>query len=101
MMHWLLRLYDYSSGSIKFDGRELVDLDRQWVCSQFSVVMQEPFLFSKTIGDNIRLGRGAAENEEIREAARLAELAEQDGLYRRLWTIPNALENEMLAETAP
>jgi ABC-type sulfate/molybdate transport systems ATPase subunit len=30
-----------------------------------------------------------------------AELAEQDGLYRRLWTIQNALENEMLADTAP
>jgi ATP-binding cassette subfamily B protein len=29
-----------------------------------------------------------------------AELAEQDGLYRRLWTIQNALENEMLADTA-
>lgn len=74
IMHLLLRLYDYSSGSIKFDGHELSDLDRQWVRSQFSVVMQEPFLFSKTIGDNIRLGRGGAENEEIREAARLADI---------------------------
>ncbi|RYD18434.1 MAG: ABC transporter ATP-binding protein, partial [Verrucomicrobiaceae bacterium] len=74
IMHLLLRLYDYSSGSIKFDGHELNELDRQWVRSQFSVVMQEPFLFSKTIGDNIRLGRGGAENEEIREAARLADI---------------------------
>jgi ATP-binding cassette subfamily B protein len=74
MMHLLLRLYDYAAGSIKLDGHELGDLDRQWVRSQFSVVMQEPFLFSKTIGDNIRLGRGAAENEEIREAARLADI---------------------------
>lgn len=74
IMHLLLRLYDHTAGSIRFDGHELGDLDRQWVRSQFSVVMQEPFLFSKTIGDNIRLGRGAAENEEIREAARLADI---------------------------
>ena len=72
IMHLLLRLYDYSSGSIRFDGHELTDLDRQWVRSQFSVVMQEPFLFSKTIGDNIRLARSAAAHEEINEAARLA-----------------------------
>jgi ATP-binding cassette, subfamily B, bacterial len=76
IMHLLLRLYDYSSGSIKFDGHELRDLDRQWVRSQFSVVMQEPFLFSKTIGENIRLGRGGAANDEIREAARLADIHE-------------------------
>ena len=74
IMHLLLRLYDYTSGSIRFDGHELSDLDRQWVRSQFSVVMQEPFLFSKTIGDNIRLGRGSAVNEEISEAARLADI---------------------------
>jgi len=74
IMHLLLRLYDYSSGSIKFDGHELTDLDRQWVRSQFSVVMQEPFLFSKTIAENIRLGRHAAVNEELHEAAHLADI---------------------------
>ena len=72
IMHLLLRLYDYGAGSIRFDGHELTDLDRQWVRSQFSVVMQEPFLFSKTIGDNIRLARSAAVHEEIHDAARLA-----------------------------
>lgn len=74
IMHLLLRLYDYTSGSIQFDGHELTDLDRQWVRSQFSVVMQEPFLFSKTIGENIRLGRSAAANEELHEAAHLADI---------------------------
>jgi ATP-binding cassette subfamily B protein len=76
LMHLLLRLYEYSSGSIRFDGRELKDLDRRWVRSQFSVVMQEPFLFSKTIGDNIRLGRQGAAGQEVSAAARLADIHE-------------------------
>lgn len=74
IMHLLLRLYDYTSGSIRFEGHELRDLDRQWVRSQFSVVMQEPFLFSKTIGENIRLGRESAAGEEVDEAARMAHI---------------------------
>jgi ATP-binding cassette, subfamily B, bacterial len=74
IMHLLLRLYDYTSGSMKLDGHELSELPRQWVRSQCSVVMQEPFLFSKSIGENIRLGRGGAENTEISEAARMADI---------------------------
>jgi ATP-binding cassette, subfamily B, bacterial len=74
IMHLLLRLYDYTAGSIKLDGHELSELPRQWVRSQCSVVMQEPFLFSKSIGENIRLGRGGAENTEISEAARMADI---------------------------
>jgi ATP-binding cassette subfamily B protein len=74
IMHLLLRLYDPTSGCILLDGRDLAGLDRQWVRSQFGVVMQEPFLFSKTIGDNIRLGRGGAAEEEIMQAAALADI---------------------------
>jgi len=76
IMHLLLRLYDYTSGSIRLDGHEFYELDRKWVRSQFSVVMQEPFLFSKTIGDNIRLGRGGAAKDEISAAARMADIHE-------------------------
>ena len=74
IMSLLLRLYDYQSGTIRFDGHELVDLDRQWVRLQFSVVMQEPFLYSKTIGENIRLSRGGAVDDDVTEAARLADI---------------------------
>ena len=76
LMHLLLRLYDYSSGSIQLDGHELADLDRQWLRAQFSVVMQEPFLYSKTVGENIHLARHHAAEDEISEAARLAEIHE-------------------------
>ena len=76
IMHLLLRLYDFQSGSIRLDGHELGDLDRKWVRSQFGVVMQEPFLFSKSIGENIRLGRHGAATDEISEAARVADIHE-------------------------
>ena len=72
LMHLLLRLYDYTSGSIQFDGRELSALPRAWVRAQIGVVMQEPFLFSKTLRDNLRLGRGDAPDHEIEAAARAA-----------------------------
>jgi len=74
LMHLLLRLYDYTGGSIQFDGRELSALPRKWVRSQIGVVMQEPFLFSKTLRDNLRLGRGDAPDHEIEAAARAASI---------------------------
>ena len=74
LMHLLLRLYDYTEGSIQFDGRELFSLPRKWVRSQIGVVMQEPFLFSKTLRDNLRLGRGDAPEQEIEAAARAASI---------------------------
>ncbi|MES2474422.1 MAG: ABC transporter ATP-binding protein [Verrucomicrobiota bacterium] len=74
LMHLLLRLYDPTSGTILLDGSNVQELDRKWLRGQFGVVMQEPFLFSKTIGENIRLGRGGAAQDEINEAARVADI---------------------------
>jgi ATP-binding cassette subfamily B protein len=74
LIHLLLRLYDYQIGSIKLDEYELRDLDRKWSRSQFGVVMQEPFLFSKTLGDNISLGHTAANRHDIEKAAKIADI---------------------------
>lgn len=72
LMHLLLRLYDYTEGEIFFDGRELRTLPRTWIRAQAGVVMQEPFLFSRTLKENLRFGRGDAPDHEIEEAARVA-----------------------------
>ncbi|AHF93595.1 ABC transporter [Opitutaceae bacterium TAV5] len=77
LMHLLLRLYDYDeasggSGSIRIDGRELRTLPRKDVRARTGVVMQEPFLYAKTLRDNLRLGRGDASESEVEEAARAA-----------------------------
>ena len=72
LIHLLLRLYDYPAGSIRLDGHELSALPRAWVRRQIGTVMQEPFLFSKTLRDNIRLGHGDASESAVAEAARAA-----------------------------
>ena len=72
LVHLLLRLYDYQAGSIKIDGIELSTISRGWIRQNVGIVLQEPFLFSRSIEDNIRIGRPGSEIEDTRTAARIA-----------------------------
>ncbi len=76
LMHLLLRLYDYEQGEILFDNREIRSLPRHAVRSQVGVVMQEPFLFAKSLGENIRHGRTDALQDQIAAAAEIAQIHE-------------------------
>ncbi|EPW8047443.1 ABC transporter transmembrane domain-containing protein [Vibrio sp. 1291-1] len=68
----LLRQHDLENGSIKFGDVKIKDaLLPQWR-NRFAVVNQSPFLFSKSIFDNIALGNPNAEKEEVYRAAKLA-----------------------------
>jgi ABC-type multidrug transport system fused ATPase/permease subunit len=68
----LPRFYDPKSGSILLDGHEIRSLSLDSLRQQFSLVLQEPLLFSASIAENIRYGRLDASQEEIEEAARAA-----------------------------
>ncbi|MDY7010730.1 MAG: ABC transporter ATP-binding protein [Planctomycetota bacterium] len=72
LINLLLRLYDYRDGAIRLDGRELREMDRKFVRSQIGVVLQEPFLYSRSLRENIKLSRSAAHDEEMVEAASAA-----------------------------
>lgn len=72
----LMRLFDCQRGAVLLDGRDVRTLDRKWVRAQCGVVMQEPFLYSKTLGENIRLGRISATDHEVTEAAQMAAIHE-------------------------
>ncbi|XP_015127433.1 ATP-binding cassette sub-family B member 10, mitochondrial [Diachasma alloeum] len=72
----LLRLYDPNSGRVMLDGHDLRELDPVWVKRQIGFVSQEPVLFSGSIRENISYGREEASEEEILEAARLANVLE-------------------------
>ena len=68
----LQRFYDPTSGVITIDGENIEDLELAWLRSQMALVSQEPVLFSTTIRENIRMGRKEATENEIVEAAKLA-----------------------------
>jgi ATP-binding cassette subfamily B protein len=67
------RFYDYSAGSLLLDGRELKDYAPQFLRSLVGIVEQEPFLFSRSIRDNITYGvPGTVPQERVEGAARSA-----------------------------
>ena len=63
------RSYDIQAGEILIDGHDLRTIERASLTRRMSVVLQEPYLFSGTIADNIRYGRLDATDSEIEEAA--------------------------------
>ena len=65
LVHLLARLYEYQGGSIQIDGVELNTIDKRWIRQNVAVVPQEPFLFAKTIRENITLASGEVPDEEL------------------------------------
>jgi ATP-binding cassette subfamily B protein len=72
LIQLLLRLYDHTEGSIQFDGRPSTELPRRFLRSHFGVVMQEPFLYSKTVRANLTLGSLNASAEQVTESTTAA-----------------------------
>jgi len=65
----LLRFYDVQKGAIRIDGVDIRDMDLSDLRRRFGVVLQDPFLFTGTIGGNIRLGTPWIEDEHVERAA--------------------------------
>ena len=66
----LLGLYPYQGGSVTLDGREIVGIDRKWLRRQIGVVLQEPFLYSKSVAENLRVARADAPFDHLVAAAK-------------------------------
>lgn len=68
----LQRLYDYQSGHVTISGVELTNIDKDHLRSHVGIVLQEPFLYSRSIIDNIGITQDVRDEEAIYEAARVA-----------------------------
>jgi ATP-binding cassette subfamily B protein IrtB len=68
----IARFWDVQGGCIRLGGRDIREMDPEKLLSRISMVFQDVYLFKDTIGNNIRVGRIDASQEEIEEAARQA-----------------------------
>jgi ATP-binding cassette subfamily B protein len=72
----LMRLYDIQKGAIRIDGVDIRQMDLTDLRRRFSVVLQDPFLFSSTIENNIRLGSSWISDEQVAAAAESVNVAD-------------------------
>ncbi|MEG2411095.1 MAG: ABC transporter ATP-binding protein, partial [Erysipelotrichaceae bacterium] len=69
LVHMLTRIYDYDSGSITINGVEIKKISKAWLRKNVQIVLQEPFLFSKSIYDNIHLANIHSNRDDVFHAA--------------------------------
>jgi ATP-binding cassette, subfamily B, multidrug efflux pump len=72
----LLRFYDVQKGAIRIDGVDIRDMDLAQLRRRYGVVLQDPFLFSGTVADNIRLGSHWIQDSAIENAAEQVNVAD-------------------------
>jgi ATP-binding cassette subfamily B multidrug efflux pump len=89
LVNLLTRFYDIDGGAIRVDGHDIRDVQKASLRRQLGIVLQDTFLFSDTVMENIRYGRLDASDEEVMAAARLANA---DQFIRRL---PQGYQTEL------
>jgi len=72
----LLRFYDVQKGAVRIDGVDVKEMNLADLRSRFGVVLQDPFLFTGTIGGNIRLGTERIQDADVQQAAEDVNLGE-------------------------
>ena len=72
LVQLLAKLYHYKEGSIKIDGEELSDIDNKWIRKNVGIILQEPFLYSKSIKENIGLSKHDVTLEDIYNSSKVA-----------------------------
>ena len=72
IINLLTRFYDVENGSISVDGYDIRDVKKETLRTRLGIVLQDTYLFTGTVRENIRYGRLDATNQEVEAAARLA-----------------------------
>ena len=80
MMNLLQRLYDAGSGEIRIGGRDILTIEKKYLRSRVGYVLQEPFLYSRTIRDNLAITENDASDCDIE---RVAKVTSSDGFIRQ------------------
>ncbi|CAF1014116.1 unnamed protein product [Rotaria sordida] len=85
----LQRFYDADSGTVFIDGHQVPEYNLKWLRQHIGVVSQEPILFQATIRENILFGRDTATDEEVHQAAKMA------NAHSFIMSLPNKYETRV------
>ncbi len=94
MVKLLMRFYDVNSGSIMVDGKDIRDFERGNLRKMFGMVLQDTWLFSGSILDNIRYGKEDVVEADVIEAAKAAHV------HHYIKTLPNGYHSELNEESS-
>lgn len=94
MVKLLMRFYDTNSGSILIDGHNIKDFERGKLRKLFGMVLQDTWLFSGSVEDNIKYGNENATDSEVIEAAKAAHV------HHFIKTLPNGYKSDLNEETS-
>ena len=76
LIRTLLRIHELSAGTILVDDQDISKIDRKWLRRNIGVVLQEPFLFSRSVKDNLLVGRANASDRQLVKASEEAAVHE-------------------------
>ena len=94
MVKLLMRFYDVNSGSFSVDGHNVKDLERGDLRKMFGMVLQDTWLFSGSVEDNIKYGNPDATDSEVIEAAKAAHV------HHFIKTLPKGYKSDLNEETS-
>ncbi len=83
IINLLMRMYEYQSGDIYIDGIKLTDIKKKHIRNEIGVVLQDPFLYSKTVFENIAIAHKNASRDNVVEAARIAALEKDINTFKQ------------------
>ena len=89
LAHLLVRFYDIDQGALRVDGHDVREVTRSSLRGQIGLVLQDTFLFSGTVADTIRYGRLEATDDQVVQAAKLA------NAHQFIQRLPKAYETEI------
>ena len=74
LMNLLIRLLDYQKGQILIDGVEIKDIEKHYLRKNVGVILQEPFLFSKSVEENIKISDSTSDVNKVSNVAKIAQV---------------------------
>lgn len=88
LAYLLNRLYDYQEGEILVDGIDIKEYQKAHLRRNISLILQEPFLFSKTVKENLLIGKKDVTEEEMRRAAKIASIDDSVRSFQQGYDTP-------------